>query len=119
MIMKTAILDSSFILTCVKQKIDFFEFLENEGIKAVVPEEVLKEISGVAKTKDYGKTALQILKKNKFNKINLKEKNVDFGIVKYAKKNPMIIVATLDAEIKRKTRNQKLIVRGKKKLEIV
>ena len=117
--MKTALLDSSFILTCVKQKIDFFEFLENEGIKAVVPEEVLKEISGVAKTKDYGKTALQVLKKNKFNKIDLKEKNVDFGIVKYAKKNPTTIIATLDSGIKRKVKNRKLVVRGKKELEII
>ena len=117
--MKDVILDSSFILTCVKQKIDFFEFLEDNGIQAVIPEQVLKEILGVAKTKDYGKTALQILKRNKFNKIDLKEKSVDFGIIKYAKKNPEIIVATLDAEIKRKTKNQKLVIRGKRELEVV
>lgn len=117
--MRTAILDSSFILTCVKQKIDFFEFLENEGIQAEIPKEVVAEISGVAKSFAYGKTALQILKKNKFNKIGIQGKNVDSGIIKYATKNPQAIVATLDAEIKKKTKNRKLVIRGKKKLEIV
>ena len=117
--MKTTILDSSFILTCVKQKIDFFEFLENGGIQIVIPKQVINEIEKISKSKDYGKTALQILKKNRFNKIDLNEKNVDFGIVKYARKNPEIIVATLDTGIKRKIKNQKLIIRGKKKLEIV
>ena len=116
--MKTAILDSSFILTCVKQKIDFFEFLENEGIQAIVPKQVLREILGVSKSKDYGKIALQILKKNKFSEIELKEKNVDFGVVKYAKENPEIIVATLDAGIKIKIKNNKLVIRGKKNLKL-
>ena len=114
--MKTAILDSSFILTCAKQKIDFFEFLENEGIQAVVPKQVLAEILGVSKSKDYGKTALQILKKNKFKEIVLKGKNTDLGIIKYAKENPGAIVATLDLGIKRKVKNRKMIIRGKKKL---
>ena len=117
--MKTAILDSSFILTCVKQKIDFFEFLENEGFQIVIPKEVIKEISGVAKSRDYGKLALQILKKNKFKEISLKEKVVDFGIVKYAKENPQAVVATLDSGIKRKIKNKKLIIRGMKRLEII
>ena len=117
--MKTALLDSSFILTCAKQKIDFFEFLENEGFQIIIPKQVIQEIEKISKTKEYGKLVLQVLKKNKFRKINLKEKNVDFGIVKYAKKNPKIIIATLDRGIKRKIRNQKLVVRGKKKLEVV
>ena len=117
--MEVAILDSSFILTCVKQKIDFFEFLENEGIQPLIPKEVIAEISGIAKSFSYGKTALQILKKNKYKKIKLEGKNVDSGIIKYATKNPQIIVATLDAEIKKNTKNRKFIIRGKKKLEIV
>ncbi len=33
--------------------------------------------------------------------------------------SPKVIVATLDREIKKKTENQKLIIRGKKKLEIL
>ena len=117
--MQTAILDSSFILTCAKQKIDFFEFLENNGVQAIIPKEVLKEIQGVAKSKGYGKLALQVLKKNKFKEINLGTRNVDSGIIKYAKENLEIIVATLDGEIKNRTRNKKLFIRGKRKLEII
>ena len=117
--MKTSLLDSSFILTCAKQKIDFFEFLENEGFQIIIPRQVLEEVEKISKTKGFAKLALEILKKNKFKKIDLKTKNVDIGIIKYARKNPEIIVATLDREIKNRIRNQKLIIRGKKRLEIV
>ncbi|MBI2042892.1 hypothetical protein HYT25_00710 [Candidatus Pacearchaeota archaeon] len=117
--MKTAVLDSSFILTCAKQKIDFFEFLENEGFQIIIPKQVIGEIEKISKTKDYGKLAGQVLKKNKFREVDLKTKNVDLGIIKYAKKNPETIIATLDSGIKRKIKNKKIVVRGKKKLEIV
>ena len=117
--MKTALLDSSFILTCVKQKIDFFEFLENEGFQIMIPKQVLNEIEKISKTKEYAKLVLQFLRKNKFKEINLKEKNVDFGIIKYAKENPKTIIATLDRGIKNKVKNNKLVIRGKKKLEVV
>jgi len=63
--------------------------------------------------------ALKILGKNDFEEIYLKEKNVDKGIVKFAKENPEIAVATLDREIKRKIKNQKIVIMGKKKLEII
>ncbi|MEK6842553.1 MAG: PIN domain-containing protein [Nanoarchaeota archaeon] len=117
--MKTALLDSSFILTCVKQKIDFFEFLENEGFQIMIPKQVLNEIEKISKTKEYAKLVLQILRKNKFIKVGLKSRNVDLGIVKYAKENPKTIIATLDRGIKNKVKNNKLVIRGKKKLEVV
>lgn len=117
--MKTTLLDSSLILTCVKQKIDFFEFLESEGIQTLIPEEVIKEIKGISKTKDYGKLALQILKKNRFKEISLNSKNTDVGIIKFAEENPNAIIGTLDREIKKKTKNHKLVIRGKNNLEVI
>ncbi len=111
--MKAAILDTSFIMTSVKQKIDFFSWLEDEGIKALVPNLVIKELKGLK-----ADLALKIMEKNKFQTINFKGKNTDKEIIDYAKTNPRIIVATLDREIK-KVRNQKLIIRQTKKLEVI
>jgi len=113
--MKKFLLDTSFILTCVKQKIDFFDELLGEQI--LIPEQVIQELRRL-KTSD-SELALKILDKKKFKKIDIGKGHVDKRIIKYARENPEIIVATLDKEIKNKTKNKNLIIRGKMKLEIV
>ena len=45
--MRNVLLDTSFILTCVRNKIDFFEQLELEGFKILVPKQVIKEIEAI------------------------------------------------------------------------
>lgn len=117
--MKQTILDTSFILSCVRNKIDFFEELYLMGIQILIPQEVIAEIEKFKDKKSEAKTALKLLEKNKFKKIKLGKGHVDKKIISYAKENSTIIVATLDREIKSKTKNQKLVIRGKKKLEIV
>jgi rRNA-processing protein FCF1 len=124
--MKEAILDTSFILSCVRKKIDFFEEIPLMGMSIVIPTPVIKEIESIIghpknnfRFKEEAKLALKLLEKSKFKKIGLDGKNVDFGIIKIARENPDYIIATLDGEIKNKVRNQKLIIRGEKKLEIV
>ena len=111
--MKQILLDTSFILTAVKNKIDFFAYLEEQGFQIIIPEEVIKELQGLK-----SQLALKILEKNKFKKTSLKSKTTDKGIINFAKQNPQIIVATLDREIKKSVQNPKLIIRGKKKLEV-
>ena len=59
------------------------------------------------------------MKKTNSKKIDLGKGHTDKKIIQFAKENPKTIIATLDKEIKQKTKNQKLIIRGKKKLEIV
>jgi len=117
--MKQVLLDTSFILACVKQKIDFIQQLEEEGIKIIISEQVFVEIEGLTNSKPEAKTALQILQKSHVESIHLKSKTTDKGIINFAKQNPKIIVATLDREIKKSVQNPKLIIRGKKKLEVV
>ncbi len=94
------------------------------GMEILIPEEVLKEIE---KIKDSGKKlhfrenaelALKILDKNKFKKIKLGTENVDKGLAALAE-NKDIIVATLDRELKKKIKKPKLVIRGKKRLEII
>lgn len=123
--MKQAILDTNFILTCVKQKVDFFKDIPNMGLEILIPKQVIEEIKRVAnstkklKFRDDAKLAQVILERNKFKKIDIRGKYVDKGLIKYAKEHPKLIVATLDREIKSKIMNSKLVIRGKKKLEVI
>jgi len=114
--MRKILLDTSFIITCAKQKIDFFD--ELIGNQILIPEQVLHELARL-KTPN-SELARKILEKSKFKKINLeKGKTTDNKIINFAKQNPDAVVATLDREIQNKTLNKKLIIRGKKKLEII
>ena len=123
--MKQVILDTNFILTCVKQKIDFFRDIPEKGLQILISKQVIEEIKRVAnstkklKFRDAAKLAQVILEKNKFKQIDIKGKYVDKGLIKYAKEHPRLIVATLDRDIKNKTTNSKLVIRGKKKLEVI
>ncbi|MFH1310892.1 MAG: hypothetical protein ABIH65_00620 [Nanoarchaeota archaeon] len=112
--MKQTILDTSFILTCVRQKIDFFYWLKTEGIRIIIPEQTLRELEGLG-----AKLALRIIEKNEFILIKIPGKDADSAIINFAKKNPEAIVATLDNGLKKKIKNRKLIIRQKKKLEII
>lgn len=112
--MKQVILDTSFIITCVRQKIDFFEEIKFMGMEILIPEEVIEELK-----KKQTETALKLIEKSNFKEISLGTKNVDNGIIKTAKENPEMIVATLDAEIKNSIKNNKLVIRNKKKLEVI
>lgn len=121
--MKQILLDTNFILSCVKQKIDFFENLNLKGLQILIPKQVIEELKKISESKkkmhfkEDAKLALKILNANKFKKIDIKEKYVDKGIIKYAKDKPEIIIATLDKEIQDQTKNQKIIIKQKKMLE--
>ena len=123
--MKKVILDTSFILTAARQKIDFFYELETTGFKILIPEGVLKEIETISKSNRKGevvgnaKLAMKIVKKGKYEKIKLSGKDVDKSIIKLARENSDLIVATLDREIKNKVKNSKLVIRQKKRIEII
>ncbi len=122
--MKRVVLDTNFILSCIRKKIDFFEEIKFMGFKILIPIQVVREIKEIIESKkkfhfkEDAKIALKLLEKNSFQEIDLKKKNVDEGLIKLAKKNKEIIIATLDREIKNKIQNSKLIIRGQKKLEI-
>lgn len=123
--MKQTLLDTNFILTSIRNKIDFFEEIKFLGMQILIPKQVISEIERISESKkklrfrEESKIALKILKRNKFKKIDLKTNYVDKGIKKYSKEHSKTIIATLDRELKKSIPNQKLIIRGKKKLEVV
>ena len=122
--MKDILLDTNFILSCIRRKLDFFNDLKFRGFKILIPAEVIGELEKISETggkkfKEEAKIALNLLKKNSFEKIHLNTKNVDNGIVKIAGEHREYIIATLDRVIKKKIENQKLVIRGNGKLEII
>jgi rRNA-processing protein FCF1 len=114
--MKQVLLDTNFILTCIKQKIDLFENLLEEGYSIIIPENVINELEKLKKV-----SALKLLENEKenFKRISLPGKNVDNSIMNYAKENKSIIIATLDRELQKRIRNKKMVIRDRRKLEIL
>ena len=110
--MKYALLDTNFILSCIRKKIDFFEEIELMGFKVIIPKEVIREIKKFKDKKSEASLALKIIENNSHIEIELGRGYVDKRIIDYAKENPSLIVATLDKEIKDKVKNQKLVIKG-------
>ena len=123
------VLDTNFILTCVKQKIDFVDIAEqliNEKITWVAPQQVLDEL-GQLKDRDGMKRidreaatlSFDILQGLNPLVVDLgKNPNVDIGIVNYVLGTDKV-VATLDKGLKDRIENKILTIRGKDWLEII
>lgn len=119
------LLDTNFIVSCVKQKIDLFNF---EDVNWIVPLNVIEELKKISTTKDKtikdrraALVSLEIIDSLKDKKIEfpiLKIENVDSAIIDFCKKNPEVILATLDKKIKSKTKNDNLIIKGRKFLKV-
>lgn len=99
-----AILDSNFVISCVKRKIDFISELKEQGFKVLAPRDVLEELKDLRyKVKHEERSAiniaLQMLEKSKLKKIKLPKGKVDDGLINLGKKGAYI--ATLDSAIRR------------------
>ncbi len=98
------LLDTNFIISCVKRKIDFLAQLEENGFKVILPTQVFQELKDLRfkvshEDRTAIKFALDILIKNKVKKASLGGSNVDEGLITLGKKGAY--VATLDSAIKR------------------
>jgi len=123
------LLDTSFILTCAKQKIDFFSLasdLFDEKIEFLLPKEVLSELEKISirsgertEDKNAAKLALELIKINKIRHITLNTKIVDVGLVNYIKTHDGAVLASLDKKIKKKINARCLVIRNKKNLAII
>ena len=117
-----AILDTNFILSCLRKRIDFFDSLSNMGFKIVIPREVFEELKDlrVGDTSRENKLiidlALKILGNKKIKKIKLGTKSVDEGLIKKGREG--VYIATLDNAIKREVMNKIVISNAKNAIEI-
>jgi len=120
------LLDTNFILECVKNKIDLSE-LEIYG-NIILPVQVYSELQLISldsrqkeKDKKIARLALQIIEERRFDKTSLGNEKVDDGIVNYVRRNENIIVATLDKESKDRLDgiSKTLTIRNKKKIVLL
>jgi len=124
------LLDTNFIITCVKQKIDFpslADELTDQKIEWIIPQDVLNELGNIKdktgiKTKDKqaAKLSFEIIQdlKPKIVELPGKNPNVDIKIVNYIMDKD-ILLATLDKNLKSRVDNKILTIRGKKSLELI
>ncbi len=112
------LLDTSFILDCVREKFDFT--LAEEYGTLVLAKEVIFELEKLASARnpnsDLARLSLKIIDKNKsrFKFISLGNSYVDAGILSYVK-DKNTIVATMDSGLKKMVK-KKLVLRARKKL---
>ena len=119
-----AILDSSFIISCFRRKIDFFGRLREEGFSVKVPKEVMQELKDLKKKATGSREdrfildmALKMIGDNKEIKmIRLGNKGVDAGLIEWGKKG--VYIASLDAVVKRSVPNRIFISDSKNDITI-
>ena len=124
------LIDTNFIITCVKQKIDFDTIMNgytDEEVRWAIPEEVLTELRGLKfggkikiEERNAVTIAIEIIEKLNPEVVKLSDKNtdVDTKIVNYLKDKENLILATLDKQLQSRVKNKILTIRGKKQLEI-
>jgi rRNA-processing protein FCF1 len=115
------ILDTNFIISCVKKKIDFISELEEFGFKIIVPKEILLELKDLRlKVSHDERTAIDvgtgIIEKANVKKVKIGNGKVDDVLIKYGKDGAYI--ASLDAYIKRSVPNKVTINAASNKLQI-
>jgi rRNA-processing protein FCF1 len=118
------ILDSSFIISCARDRIDFLTQLEEQGFKIIVPREVMQEMKDLRLRKGGSHedriaidVALDMISNSKrIKKVGIGNGKVDEALIKKGKTGAYI--ATLDKEIKRQVPNRVVIFSAQGKVGI-
>jgi rRNA-processing protein FCF1 len=122
--MEKIVFDTNFLMTCIKQKIDFLQ--ELQGYELVLPKQVIIELEKLSKDKrkkaserDLALTTLAFIKnfKARFKEIELEKKFVDSGLARLEG----YIIATMDKELRQKLKGKAkfLSISKHKKLEFI
>jgi rRNA-processing protein FCF1 len=117
------ILDSSFIISCVRDRIDFLNQLEEQGFTPVVPREVFQEMKDLRLSSRSSRedriaidVALEMLEKKKVKKTTLGEGKVDEFLIKKGQEG--IFIATLDNGIKKKIPKKIVIFKAQNRVGV-
>ncbi|MEK6893208.1 MAG: hypothetical protein AABX07_03310 [Nanoarchaeota archaeon] len=115
------LLDSNFIIACVKEKIDFITQLEEQGFKVSLPLEVYQELKDLKykvsqADREAIKIAFEIFEKIGIKKTKLGNDAVDRELIKKGKQG--CFIATLDAAIKKEIPNKVIIFTSQKRIGI-
>jgi len=111
------VLDTNFLISCLKFKIDFFSELIGEKLYIVdkTKLELEKLINGKnAKDKQRAKIISALIK----NKVKILKSKADETVDDTLARLKGYVIATQDKELKKRIKGKKLIIRAQKKLEI-
>ena len=121
------LLDTNFIISCIRKKIDFIDQLEDLGFKVILPREVLEELKDLRKSPKQSRldraainVAFEMFEKRKVKKVSLgkslQNKHVDEALI--AKGKQGYYIATLDSAVKRAVPNKVVIYNARKRVGI-
>lgn len=117
LIFMQVILDSSFIISCVRERIDFLTQLGEQGFTPVVPREVLQEMKDLRVSSRVSHeervaidVALELLEKGKVKKTSMGQGRVDDWLIKRGQEG--IFIATLDTGIKKRVPKRVVIFKA-------
>ncbi|MBX4212431.1 hypothetical protein KW787_03195 [Candidatus Pacearchaeota archaeon] len=113
------LLDSSFIISCMRKNIDFINDLKDQGFTPILPREVMEELKDLRLNVPHDERtaidlAFQLFESRKIKKMKLGGTSVDEGLI--AKGKQGIYIATLDRAVKRAVPNKIVISEAKNTL---
>jgi rRNA-processing protein FCF1 len=116
-----AILDGSFMLNAVKNKIEFIDQLEALGFVPKVPKEVIDELKDSHSTARFASRAvlgqlLELLDKRGVKRTSLGKGKVDEQLLKLGKEGKYI--ATMDASLRRMVPNKLILSVAQKQVVV-
>lgn len=117
------ILDSSFIISCVRERIDFLSQLSEQGFTPVVPREVLQEMKDLRVSDRSSRedrlaidVAFTLLERHKVKKTTLGQGRVDEFLIKRGLEG--VFIATLDNAVKRKIPKKIVIFKAQNRVGV-
>ena len=117
------ILDSSFIISCVRDRIDFLTQLAEQGFTPVVPTEILQEMKDLRISNRSSRedrlaiaVALEMIEKSKVKKTTLGTGRVDDFLIKRGQEG--IFIATLDNGIKKRIPKKIVIFKAQNRVGV-
>ena len=117
------LLDSSFIISCVRERIDFLAQLEEQGFTPVVPREVLQEMKDLRTSNRVTHedrvaidVALTMIEQQKVKKIGMGQGRVDDWLIKKGQAGSFI--ATLDKGIKKRVPKRVVIFKAQNRVGV-
>ena len=117
------LLDTNFIISCVRKNIDFIFELEGMGFKVILPNEVFEEMKDLKKRpgtshddRNAIKVAFEMFERQKIKKATIGSGKVDDMLIKKGASG--YYIATLDAGIKGKVPNRVIINDAAKRVEV-
>lgn len=122
------LLDTNFIISCIRKKIDFISQLEDKGFNVILPKEVFEELKDLKKNIKESHpdraaidVAFELFEKRKVKKMvlggtALRKTHIDEALIHKGKDG--FYIATLDNAIKRSVPNKIVISNAKNEISI-